>query len=283
MTKQEYTAFMRKQYGRILEGENAEEGGENKSAETVTLILKKGPNGKPEYFDQKGQKFLTQDQVNYEVGTARAKAGEKNKELIDQLREVQEKASTSEQMKQELEEQIKVLQTQSMTKEEQLLAELKTNQSKWEKEKEKLSKEHQEAVALWTEERIGNEIRDACSSNKAVSHEQIYGLIRAKTQLVPQHDDTGKPTGKYEAVVALDDVDDSGNPVIKKLPVDKAVARMREMTKRFGNLFLHGEESGVGKQTMYGHESLSMKSDVPPPEAFKSMEAYDKWAKANLK
>ncbi len=270
----------------ILIGEGEDEGGEEggeKGASKITITAEKDDKGRVFYKDPEGNRLLTQDQFSYEVGEARKKANAKNSELIQQLENLRADKSTSEQMKEELEQRINALKSQSQTKEEQLTTEVTQLKKKLDTETKKLAAERDEIQSLWHEERIANEIRGACEENNAVSYEQMYGLIRMNAELVPKLDDDGKPIkGQFEAVATFQDVDEEGNPVTKKLPIKAAVKRMRELPERFGNLFKSDETGGVGLQTFYG-KGGSSENGMPPEEVFSDPALYEKWRENNKK
>jgi len=247
----------------------------------MKVIVKKDDKGRPYYETPEGDRLFTQTHMNTEIGAARQKEGEKNKQLIGQLQELQEKASTSEAMKAELQQQIEQLQSANLSKEEQLANQIKLLQTDLNKTKESMSVERDTAVSRWQEECIKNQLQSAAIDNNAISFEQIYGLLRGRTQLKPVFNEAGKPTDQHEVLVSLEVPDADGNVVQKELQPKEALKVMREDLKdRYHNLFHSADRPGMGGGTQ---SSSSLKSDTPPPEALKDYESYKTWAAQNMK
>lgn len=235
--------------------------------------------------DDKGRKFYkidgvrvyTQEHMNFEIGEARKKASEANKTLIAQLEELQQRTTTSEAMKAELEEQIKGLKSASMTKEEQMIEQIKTLEANLNKVQSTLGQERDLAMARWQEERIKNEMQIAAAEQGVYSFEQVYGLLRSKSELKPVLDGDGKPTDRHEVVVTLDVADDKGKLTQRQLPPMKALEAMKGMKDRYGNLFKNQDASGLGGGNSPNNQVVS---DTPPPEALRSQEAFLAWKAA---
>lgn len=254
---------------------------DDKGEEKIEVLIKKDEKGRPIYMDGEGNRLFTQEHLNKEIGTARAKASEKNADLIQKLEDIQAQAETSEAMKQELQQQIENLQAQNLSKEEQMAQKIKTLESSLQKTQETMAAERDNAVKLWEEERVANALRAAADEHRAISFEQIYGLLRNRTQLKPLIGEDGKPTGEHEVIVSLDVTDENGNVEKQQLHPPAALKIMKSMEGRYDNLFNSPEKSGVGGNNAGSGDVV--KSEIPPPEALENMASYEAWAKANLK
>jgi len=256
--------------------------GEDPPAEKkIEVILKMDEKGKEYLVDAEGKRLFTQEHMNTEIGKARSKAAETNKSLIDQLEELKAKASTSEAMKDELQQQIENLQQASLSKEEQMVNKVRSLEDNLKKTQETMTQERDRALKLWEDEKISNALMSAVELEKAFSFKQIHALLRGSTQLKPIIGPDGKPTGQHEVLVTLDVPDEQGAIETKQLAPREALKTMKMMSSEYGNLFPSPEKAGVG-----GGQSSSgniVHSDTPPKEALTDMNAYKAWVTANQK
>jgi hypothetical protein len=245
----------------------------------IEVFIKKDDKGHDILVDAEGKRLFTQDHMNTEIGLARKKAAEANKTLIEQLEELKAKASTSESMKEELQQQIENLQQANLSKEEQMVRQIKQLEENVKKTQETLTTERDRYSKLWKDERISNELRYASDEHKAFSFEQIHSLLYSRTDLKPVIDDAGKPTGQHQVVVTLDVPDKDGNIEVKQLTPSTALKVMKELPQRYGNLFVSTEAGGLGGGNASSGNIVASKT--PPPEALKSVDAYNAWKAAN--
>jgi len=271
-------AFL-KWYRPILDGEEDNQPADRpQEGETLSVIKEVDPQtGFPVFKDTQGNRLFTQDHMNKEIGKARQKAGEKNQELITQLEEMKKNKNNSSELQEELQSQIDALKAANLTEKQQAEVEIKRLSNQLSKTEKRLTDETDQWRGRFEEERIHGDIIRAAEASNAVSSEQIYAFLRGITKLAEERGEDGKSTGNYVALVEFDDVDENQNPVKLQLSVEKAVARMREQTDRFGNLFRSEQSGGIGSSTMLDHQGGNGKPD------FKNMsyEQYEKWAKAN--
>jgi hypothetical protein len=253
--------------------------GDEPEPKKIEVFIKKDDKGHDILVDAEGKRLFTQEHMNTEIGTARKKAAEANKTLIDQLEELKAKASTSEAMKDELQQQIENLQASNMSKEEQMVRQIKQLEESVKKTQESLSTERDRFSKLWKDERISNELRYASDEHKAFSFEQIHSLLYGRTELKPIIDEAGKPTGEHQVVVTLDVPDKDGTIETKQLSPSAALKIMKELPARYGNLFVSSEAGGVGGGNA-GSGNMVL-SKTPPAEALKNPEVYRAWKKAN--
>ncbi len=255
------------------EGDNGNTG--NKEV-TAPVVIKKDEKTGHTYYELDGVRLFTQEHMNKEIGQARIKASEANKTLIQQLEELQQKATTTEAVKEELEQQIQTLKSKTMTKEEQMIQQIQELQTNLKTTQEKLTQERDTAYSRWQEERITNELQLAALDHPVFSFEQIFSIVRPKTQLREVVDDDGKATGEHEVIVTLDVPDDKGVVTTKELAPAQALETMKGMKNRYANLFINQEVPGVGGTNNTRKQGAS---DTPGPEDLASQEAYDAWKK----
>lgn len=276
-----------KAYRRYMDGEG--EGGEGEGdgggtgdpnqGEEVTVLAVKDDKGRVTYKSAEGKPFFTQEHLNTEIGNARKAArqkveGEKSG-LQTQLEEMRTEAQEKGINVDALTTKIQELEESSLTADELAAKRAKDLEEQFAVEKTQLTKQAEEAMGLFRNERISTEISNACTLHKVVSQETVAPLIRAQTELVEEKDRKGNITG-YKAVVHFDDRDDEGKPVQRDLSVGDAVKRMREMVDRFGHLFVHETEPGSGQSTLFGQAPGA--GDGPLVEGKTSQEQFNAWA-----
>ena len=259
-----------------LIGDEPAAGEGNPDGVKAEVAIKKDEKTGHTYYELDGVRLFTQDHMNKEIGQARVKASEANKTLIQQLEELKAKATTTEAVKEELQTQIETLKSKTMTKEEQMIQQIKALETNLKATQDNLTKERDSALARWQEERITNALQLAALDHPVYSFEQIFSIVRPKTQLKPVVDEEGKPTGEHEVLVTLDVADDKGNVAVKELPPTQALETMKSMKNRYANLFSNQEVPGVGGSTTPRKQGAS---DTPGPEDLASQEAYDAWKK----
>jgi len=260
----------------IIGDKNNESASEKKEVTTLVAIKKDEKTGHTYYELDGGVRLFTQEHLNKEIGQARVKASEANKTLIQQLEELQQKATTTEAVKEELEQQIQSLKSKTMTQEEQMAQKIKDLENNLKMTQENLTKERDIAQSRWQEERITNALQLAALDHPVFSFEQIFSIIRPKTRLKEVVDEDGKPTGEHEVMVTLDVPDDKGVVTVKELAPTQALETMKGMKNRYANLFINQEVPGVGGTN---NPRKQCASDVPGPEDLVSQEAYNAWKK----
>ena len=195
--------------------------------------------------DEMMKERFTQEQVNTFVAEEKRKTQDRQKKLIDELKDAKKASSITSEERSQLEQRIEDLQSASMTAEE------KQNRAT-----EKAKKEYATRVDDLTTERdtwqvkhaqlmIDTAITKAAASEKALYTEQIAALLVPKTKLMESLDSDGKPSGVYAPKVAFPDVDKDEKPIVLELTVPEAVKRMKELPQ-YGNLFEGDKRGGIG-------------------------------------
>jgi len=276
-----------KVYERILDDDPGagDGGGENKDdANKMTVTVTVDPRTKRQTFKTlDGKALFTQEHMSHEIGEARKKEGEKNKTLVTQLEELRDNSTTSESVRNELQAQIEDLNAASMTQQQQAELEMKRIKRKHETDLKTATESATSWQTRYSKSFISQEIRRAAAESKALplAVEQLDVMLGSQATLRNLKDDKGADIpDQYEAVVNFRDVDENKNEVITVLSIPKAIARMRELPERFGNLFESDQKGGVGSgNSMLGKNALS---GTQPDFANMTVPEYAKWRAANL-
>ncbi len=202
---------------------------------------------------QKKPAVFSQDDVNKFLADDRRKHVQKYEALETAYKEALNNQTLTTEQRRALEAKLEDVQKTFRSKEQQLEHEKK----QWEEKYQVETKDLQEKVVVWEQRYrqslLDRELQDAATVNDAFSSSQIIALLRPMTQIIEEHDEQGKPLGKYSVVVDLQDIDTKTNEQIitRRTPSD-AVKRMRELPQLFGNLFKANVVSGVGQGSATG-------------------------------
>ncbi len=200
---------------------------------------------KPDVFNQ--------DQVNAIVAADRRKLVEKCQDLESMYQKALEDKTLTEGARAQIQEKLEDVQKTYLTKEETLLNEKK----KIETELSREVKEWKEQAVRWEDQfkqtLVDRTLQDAAIVHEAFNPSQMISLLRPMTKVAEKLDDQGKPTGTYEVIVDLNDVNSEtgASQVTRRAPED-AVKRMKELKDLYGNLFKPNVVSGIGGGTAQG-------------------------------
>ena len=117
---------------------------------------------------------------------------------------------------------------------------------------------------------------DAASQEKAFNNRQVFNELRDMARLQQRVGEDGKPLDDYEVIIDFEDIDSDGKTQKLALSPLKTVQRMKELTEKYGNLFVDPTTGGTGllgtKPTPKG------KVDV---KSIKTLEEYEKYKEAD--
>jgi len=195
--------------------------------------------------DEMMKERFTQDQVNTFVAEEKRKTQERQKKLIDELKDAKKVSSITSEERSQLEQRIEDLNTASMTAEEKQNRATEKAKKEYDVRVENLSSERDVWQIKHAQLMIDTEITKAAASEKAMYTEQIAALLIPKTKLVESLDSDGKPSGAYAPKVSFPDTDKDDKPIVLELTVPEAVKRMKELPQ-YGNLFEGDKKGGVG-------------------------------------
>lgn len=215
-----------------------------------------------------------QEQVNKIVAEEKRKGQEALKIKVTEIETLTKKSTLTTKERKRLEDQLKAVKTELMTKEE-LDDQART----------KLVTEHREEVETLTTERdswrtrhseatISRSLTDAAVTNEAISPEQIVSIMRQNTRLVEAMDDDGKPTGIFKPVCTIVVTKDGEEKSLELSPA-KAVKQMRE-DEKFYNLFKGDGTGGVGSDNRGPSGPVDVKELAKNPDKYRAAKAAGK-------
>ncbi len=197
---------------------------------------KKPDDKKPE------PKLLTQEQFDAAMAKEKRAWQQGNSKMADEFEALKARASLTEDERTQLDERVKSLNEQLLTKDELNARNVKKIEEEKKKLSEDLTKDTQKWKNLYTTTSIDNEIISSATKNKAVSPKQIIAILKPLAELTEKVDSEGKPIGGYETRIKFPD----GDKVLN-LSVDDAVKRMSE-EEDFLNLFQADGTGGTGRK-----------------------------------
>lgn len=214
---------------------------------------------------------LTQDELNKMMADNRKNLTKQNEKLLNELNQLKETSQLTNKEKEELQIRIDEIEQEFLSKEELAKREL----NKKEKEYQKQLTSAQEESTFWknqySQATIARSIQDAAIQNKAVSPEQIVGLLASNTQIK----ETEEGSKNFQPVVNFKDIGEDGKPITLELSPMEAVKRMVELTDKFGNLFQGTAAGGLGGSSGSGS------GKAPSLTSLKDTTNYMKWRKEN--
>lgn len=217
-------------------------------------------------------KTMTQDQVNTILAEEKRKHQAKQKEMLQQLEQLQTSTRLSEEERTALNTQVEELRLQTTTSEERARTALERQKKEYDGKLTTATTERDEWRGRYTETAIGHEITNAAVTNEAFAPSQIAAILRPNTRLTEELDETGKPTGRLIPKVKFDALDKDGKAITLDLTVTEAVKRMKETPDVYGNLFKSNAQGGLGTQAPAG-QGKGGKLDVKnmPPGTYRKI------------
>jgi hypothetical protein len=198
-----------------------------------------------------GDARFTQDDVNRMLADDRRKHQAKLDQVQRTLTETLEGKNLSVRERESLAAQVETLAAEKRTREEQLVHEKTQMEKQYGKQLADSNKALADAQALYHSEKTERALTDAASGNDAFRPEQVVTVLRPYTRLEPIKDEKGKIVGQ-KVLIDFPDTDEDGQPTKVVHTPESAVRRMRELPKKYGNLFNSGVVSGIGSQATAG-------------------------------
>ncbi len=198
-----------------------------------------------------GEPTVPQSKFNAEMAKEKAKFQSQLKSMESRLQELSNSNSMTEQERTKLAEVLDDVKRASMTKEQALQREKKQLQDSLTKEIETLKTEKEILQQRYVKEMTARDILEAAAP-EAFNPRQVVSLLMPLARMREEVDANGKPTGVFQTVIDLDDVDEKGQPIKSLLTPTEAIARMKEKTSEWGNLFRSNVVHGVGGNPAQG-------------------------------
>ena len=198
------------------------------------------PTGDPGTGNSDGDHTFSQADLNKILAEDKRKHQERYAQLETEHHELLKNQSLTEEERQKLHGRIADLQGAQRTKEQQI----EFDRKKTEENHSTAIKEAQDRgdhwEALYKKETVVRSLLDAASLGDAYNPSQIVDFLEPKTELKEQD-------GGLVPMVDFPDIDEkTGQPVQTLCTPADAVKRMRQLTKKHGNLFKSNVVSGVG-------------------------------------
>ena len=203
------------------------------------------PNQEPN--QEPKNKTYSQAEFDKHMAGLRRKNESQVEAMSKELETLKERSNLTTQERADLETRLETLKEESMTKEQKLNKQLKKVDTEWANKFKTLEEKHNDLSNRYENETINRAITNAAIDGDAFSPEQIVAILRPTTQLIPELGENKEPTGNLLTIANFTGIDEEGNTVTEKLPVQEAVKRMREMPEKYGNLFKSDSSSGVGR------------------------------------
>lgn len=191
----------------------------------------------------KSKKF-TQEELNKILAEEKRKTKAASEKLVGELEAIKSKVQLTAQEKEELEQRIEAIKSESMTKEELAKQEREKLSKQAKQEREQLTAEAARWKTKFVDKTIEREIIDAAVAADAYKPNQLVAQLKSATRLEPKLDDNGKPTDDFVVKVKIT-VKDGDKDVTLDLPVAEAVKKMRD-NDEFANLFKGQGTGGAG-------------------------------------
>ncbi len=187
-----------------------------------------------------GDRSFSQADVNTILAEDKRKHQERYAQLEGEHRELLESQSLTEEERKKLNSRIADLQGAQRTKEQQIEFDRKKTEEKYTTSLKEAQDRGNHWETLYKKETVVRAILDAASLGDAYNPAQIVDFLEPKTELKDID-------GSLTPMVNFPDIDEkTGAPVQTLCSPADAVKRMRQLTKKHGNLFKSNVVSGVG-------------------------------------
>lgn len=258
--------------------DNDEDGDDGEEGEEIV------PGGDPKGSAANVQ-FTPEQQAK--VNEILAKDKRKNEARFKQLeasyQELLETKTLSDEERASLQEKLDDLQARNMTEKQRVAHEKKKLQEQYDNQLTEFREKATKWEGMYFNSTIQRALTDAAAKADAFQPVQVVTLLREKTKLVEDVDDTGKPTGRgLVPMVDFPDIDpDTGRAVMTQRTPEDAVKRMKELPELYGNLFKSGVAQGIGSGNYAFGEVIDRDGHIDPKKL--TTEQYMKLRKENPK
>jgi hypothetical protein len=180
---------------------------------------------------------FTKEQVDELIAKDRNVYKERQRQMEQQLQQMQEKYQANTGLAEELENARNLLKT----KEQLAKEEAQKLQNRAKAEQEATAKERDKWKELYTTTTIRSEVTNAAVKHGAFNPEQLFALLKDTTRL-----DQDPESGMFKTTVEFVDTIE-GKPVPVRISVEDAVQRMVDKPDQYGNLFKTTANAGTGR------------------------------------
>lgn len=221
------------------------------------ILLPLGFEGEGDDTTQGGSaadKTYTQAEFDHHMGGIRKKyegqletLKKTQEQLAEQLKTVKDQPGLAEEEREALQLQIESLEASYLTKQQRAEQEAVKKEKALQTEIEAVTNERSLWKNSYETEIIRNQIyRESSKEPRAHDPEQMARILGPDISWKDIENESGDGT-RHEPRVSFADTDKEGKPVTLELTIEQAMARMRELPNRYGNLFDAGNyKAGEG-------------------------------------
>jgi hypothetical protein len=187
-----------------------------------------------------GGKTFTQEELNAILAEDKRKHQERIKTLETDYQELLENQNLTKEQRDKLQSKLEDLQNAQLTVEQRAEREKKELEKKYQTDLKEVLADRERWETLYKQATVDRALQDAAMSADAFEPSQIVALLRPMTSLKEEE-------GQFVAMIDFPDISEKDGKPIKTLrtPAD-AVNRMRELPKKWGNLFNSNIVEGLG-------------------------------------
>ncbi len=227
-------------------------GGGGATTTTNTGTATTDANGQPLSGDPNDplvkMKFTKEQQefMNKKIQEEKKAAQEHSRQTINELKKIQQAASTSEQQKKELQDRINQLQQQFLSKEELAKQEQEKQQREFQEQLRSAKNDAERWQKMYHDSTVARALQDGAIKFEAYNPGQIQDLLFHKTKLIEEMDEDNKPTGRFIPRVQIEEQE--GDRITRlDLSVEDTLQKMKNTPDRYGNLFKSTLAGGLGQ------------------------------------
>jgi hypothetical protein len=198
---------------------------------------------------------FTQEEVNRIVAQNKRDMTQRHLEEVQRLQ--QNQALTAED-RARLEARQQELETELMTREERAKKEIEKVRNE---SSERIKAADAKAAQNWnlfTRNLVNVAVASAATAHKAYNLKQVEALVAPLCEVVELKDKKLQPTGEFQVLVRVREVDKDGTVVDTTMPVDKYLETLKER-EEFANLFLSDRPGGTGFRPGTGGKAAANK------------------------
>lgn len=192
-------------------------------------------------------KTFTQDEVNRMLAENKRSLQEQNQQLAADLQKIRDTAKLTQEEKDSLDTRIATLTSQHQTETQKLQGELEATKKKYKTDTEALAAGEKRWRTNFDTLLINNAITVGAAKHQAAdpTGRQLQMMLSSQAKVVEVVDDSGQPTGRYQALLPITVIGKDKKPVVMELPIEEAIGKMREDESN-ANLFLTDGKPGLG-------------------------------------
>lgn len=201
-----------------------------------------GSNDKT-YSQEEFDKHMAGMRRKYEEREAAHKKTQE--QLAEQLKAAKEQPGLADDEREDMQKQIEALEQQYLTKQQKAEREATKKEKSLQEQIDSLTSDNSRWQSNYKNEVERNLIFLASKAHDAEDPEQMSRILGPDIEWKEIDSENGDGT-TFEPRVKFSDHDKEGKPVQVEFTIDEAMARMKELPNRYGNLFKGQQKAGLG-------------------------------------